>query len=65
MADADEELLSSGEVARRIGVSVNTVGAWVRRGWLKPAIRTAGGQYRFRMSEVLRDLEQLRDEDPD
>ncbi|MDQ4102551.1 MAG: MerR family DNA-binding transcriptional regulator [Actinomycetota bacterium] len=54
---ADEPLLSSGEVARRLGVTPRAVGRWVSRGLLTPAVTTPGGRHRFRWLEV---MEQLR-----
>ena len=55
-SDREEPLLSSGEVAKRVGVSTSTVSSWVRQGWLTPHIRTAGGRLRFRWSDVERQL---------
>lgn len=46
-----ETLLPIGDVARRAGVSVDTVREWDRRGALT-SIRTNGGHRRFRLSEV-------------
>lgn len=54
-----EPLLTSGEVARRLGVTPRAVGRWVARGLLIPAVTTPGGRYRFRWSEV---EQQLRDQ---
>ena len=54
--DRDDPLISSGEVARRLGVSTSTVSAWVRQGRLTPAVRTAGGRLRFRWSQVAAEL---------
>ena len=45
-------MLRPGEVARLFGVSAETVGRWVRAGKLR-AVRTPGGQLRFRESDVL------------
>lgn len=49
--DRQEQLLTVGQVAQRCGVSVDTVRAWARSGRL-PALRTAGGQRRFREADV-------------
>lgn len=54
--DRDDPLISSGEVARRLGVTTSTVSAWVRQGLITPAVRTAGGRLRFRWSQVERQL---------
>jgi excisionase family DNA binding protein len=43
----DDQLLTTGEAARLLGVSVDTVRSLHRQGRL-PAIRTAGGQRRLR-----------------
>jgi excisionase family DNA binding protein len=63
--DSDEELITSGEVARRLGVTPRAVGRWVARGLITPAVTTPGGRYRFRWSEVAAELrkQQARDSD--
>lgn len=48
-----EELLPIGDVARALGVSVETVRRWDRQG-LITSTRTLGGQRRFSRSEVER-----------
>jgi excisionase family DNA binding protein len=52
-APTPAELLSTGEVARLFGVSPSAVTRWARTGAIK-AIRTPGGHYRFRTSEISR-----------
>jgi len=48
---ASEKLLTSGEVAALFGVDPKTVARWVLAGNLN-AIRTPGGQYRFREAYI-------------
>jgi excisionase family DNA binding protein len=57
----DEELITSGEVARRLGVTTRAVGRWVARGMLTPAVTTPGGRYRFRWSEVTAQLREQQE----
>jgi excisionase family DNA binding protein len=59
----DEPLITSGEVARRLGVTTGAIGAWVRQGVLQPAFRTPGGRNRFRWSEVQEQLRAARERD--
>jgi excisionase family DNA binding protein len=47
------ELLTSAEVASLFGVDRRTVVLWAKRGRL-PALRTPGGQHRFRADEIRR-----------
>ena len=44
-------LIPIGEAARLLGVTIPTVREWERKGRL-PAVRTPGGQRRFRVSDV-------------
>jgi excisionase family DNA binding protein len=50
------ELLTSAEVASLFGVDRRTVVLWAKRGRL-PALRTPGGQHRFRAREIRRLLD--------
>lgn len=59
----EEELISSGEVARRLGVTSRAIAKWVERGMLTPAVTTPGGRYRFRWSEVETQLREQRQRD--
>ncbi len=64
-AERDHRLLTSGDVAKRLGVAVATISAWVRQGRLTPAVTTMGGRYRFRWSEVEDQLRAARGSEPD
>jgi hypothetical protein len=59
--EREEPLLSSGEVARRIGVAPATISAWVRQGRLVPTVTTMGGRYRWRWSDVERQMREQRE----
>ena len=48
---SDSELLSPGEAAERLGVTVKTLRRWVDLGHLAP-VRTPGGHYRYRSDEI-------------
>ncbi|MCO1658792.1 helix-turn-helix domain-containing protein [Pseudonocardia humida] len=61
--ERDDPLLTSGDVAKRLGVAVATISAWVRQGRLTPAVTTMGGRYRFRWSEVQEQLRAARETD--
>ncbi|WP_092522812.1 helix-turn-helix domain-containing protein [Actinopolyspora saharensis] len=52
------KLVSTKEVADEIGVARQTVSRWVREGVITPARRTAGGQSRFDLDEVKRQLKE-------
>ena len=49
----DDDLLKPREVAEMLGVSSATIGFWARTGALKPAMRTPGGQRRYRRADVI------------
>jgi len=50
-ASSDDDLLTSAEVASLFGVDRRTVVLWAKRGRI-PALRTPGGQHRFRAEEI-------------
>jgi hypothetical protein len=60
-----EPLLSSGEIARRIGVAPATISAWVRQGRLVPTVTTMGGRYRWQWSDVQRQMREQRQQGQD
>lgn len=57
------KLVSTKEVADEIGVARQTVSRWVRDGVITPARRTAGGQSRFDLDDVKRQLKAHLGED--
>jgi excisionase family DNA binding protein len=52
----EKKFLTTGEVAKMLGVTPLTVWRWCKEGKIK-AIRTAGGQYRIPAEEVKKILE--------
>ena len=64
MPDDPAELLTSGEVARRLGVTPRTVAIWASTGKLRPTVRTPGGRLRWRWSDVVAQLREQGDEPP-
>ncbi|MBA3906786.1 MAG: helix-turn-helix domain-containing protein [Pseudonocardiales bacterium] len=60
-----EDLLTTAEVARRLGVAPRTVGNWIQSGRLKPTLTTMGGHARFLWEDVedqVEAAEQARDD---
>lgn len=49
---SDDDLLTSAEVAALFGVDRRTVVLWAKGGRIR-ALRTPGGQHRFRAEEIL------------
>jgi hypothetical protein len=52
-----DELLTSGQVAKRLGINPSTLARYVREGKLKPAVTLPSGHHRWTWEDV---LEQLR-----
>ncbi len=55
---ANEALITVGDAAHVLGVSVATMRVWDKQGLL-PSMRTLGGHRRYRRSDVLRAREQM------
>jgi excisionase family DNA binding protein len=55
------ELLTTGQVAERLGVSARTVASWVRDNKLVPTVITMGGHSRFVWEDVERQLREQRE----
>jgi excisionase family DNA binding protein len=57
---AEEPLISTAEVARRLGVAVRTINSWAAEGKLRAAVTTIGGHRRWLWSEVQQQLREQR-----
>lgn len=55
-----ERLVTSGVAARHLGVSIATLSRWTARGLITPAQVTAGGQYRWDLASLSRQVERVR-----
>lgn len=58
---ADERLLTSGELAKALGISQRSIARYAQMGQLEPALVTPGGQYRWKLDEVREQLRQRRE----
>jgi len=52
----DGRLLSTGEAARALGLTSRSLTRWAKEGRVTPAMVTPGGQYRFRLDDLRREL---------
>ena len=55
-----ERLVTSGVAARDLGVSIATLSRWTARGYITPAQTTAGGQFRWDLASLRRQVERIR-----
>jgi excisionase family DNA binding protein len=55
-----ERLLTTGEVARELGLSPRSIARWAQAGQLKPTLVTPGGQYRWELEDVREQLRAMR-----
>lgn len=63
MPDPDPPLLSTGETARRLGLSRTSLQRYVKAGQIEPDLVTPGGHYRFDPEHVREQLRALRRRD--
>ena len=61
--DRPPRLLTQGEAARAIGMSTRSLSRWVRLGKLIPTVTTPGGQARWDLDDLRRQLRDQRLED--
>ncbi|MFC5232774.1 helix-turn-helix domain-containing protein [Pseudonocardia zijingensis] len=57
---AADRLLTTGELARELGLSARSIARWAQEGKLQPTLVTPGGQYRWQSEDVREQLRQLR-----
>jgi predicted site-specific integrase-resolvase len=61
VADEEERLLTTSQVAREFGINRTTLGNYVRRGWLRPTVTLPSGHHRWLLSDVREQLRELRE----
>ena len=64
---ADEELLTTSQLARALGLSLSSIKRYISAGQIKPDLTTPGGHYRWNVESVrqqLRELQQRRYDSP-
>jgi len=52
-------LLTSSELAAELGLSRQSIARYAARGWITPALRTPGGQYRWNIDDVTAEMDAL------
>lgn len=60
MIDVAERLVSTGEAAKALSVSRTTLSRWIREERVTPTSWTAGGHARWDVSDLQRQLDELR-----
>jgi excisionase family DNA binding protein len=59
----EPKFLTTAQAAREIGVGKTTLNSWARQGIVTPAWTTPGGQYRWKLDDLRRQLKVPRDEE--
>lgn len=54
-----DRLLTSGELAKELGLSHQAITNYARTGQLEPALTTPGGHYRWDLEDVRRQLREI------
>lgn len=55
----EDQLVTTAEAAKRLGISRSAMAGYYRRGVLRAAIRLPSGQLRWRMDDVMAQLAEL------
>ncbi|AIJ26810.1 regulatory protein MerR [Amycolatopsis methanolica 239] len=58
---ARRRTVGSGELAAELGLSRRSISRYAERGWIRPALVTPGGQYRWDVEDVRKQLDALRE----
>ncbi|WP_310278052.1 helix-turn-helix domain-containing protein [Haloactinomyces albus] len=56
-----DRLLTSGQLAKELGLSHRSVSHYAQTGQLEPALVTPGGHYRWDVDDVRRQLREMRE----
>ncbi|SFN17384.1 MerR HTH family regulatory protein [Saccharopolyspora antimicrobica] len=59
MTDRDAPLISSTELAAKLGLARRTISHYAKQGLITPALITPGGQYRWRYEDVVAEMRAL------
>ena len=60
--DEEPPLITSSELARKLGLARRTISLYAQRGWITPALITPGGQYRWNYADVVAEMHKLAEE---
>ncbi|WP_433870103.1 MerR family DNA-binding transcriptional regulator [Saccharopolyspora sp. CA-218241] len=55
-----ERYLTTGEVARKLGISPRTLARYVREGLLEPSLTLPSGHHRWAWDDVVRQMQEYR-----
>jgi excisionase family DNA binding protein len=61
----DDRLLSTPEAAKRLGIARSTLAKYAREGRVRPVLTLPGGQHRWRLPELIEQIQALRPSDHD
>lgn len=62
MAEDETPLISSSELAKKLGLARRTISHYAKNGWITPALITPGGQYRWRYDDVVAEMRELAEQ---